>query len=187
MLLKNSKGSIIIPIITTLAVSVGLVSYYFVEYYRIRRMGDFQLIYRANVVSYMSTVKTMLKSQASFVKTMKSSLNGDLWSCLNNPDFDCQVTGEQPFSLIADNGSDASPFYDSASITGFDFDFVKCNSFPSMGCPFRYELTWSAECASVGVCYSPGIIITGVVKTHFSFAKKIILNADNYKMMVRIR
>lgn len=186
-ILNNRKGSIVIPLITTVAITIGLVSYYFSEYYRIRKSVDFQYIYKSNIINYIGTVKTLLLSQSSFVKTMKSTKNGNLWSCLNDPEFNCLVTGAQPLSLVADDGSDASLFHDAATGAGFDYDFNKCSGFPSTSCPFRYELTWSTECATPSNCRLPGILVSGVVKFDPSFAKKYIINADNYKMMVRIR
>lgn len=186
-ILKNKKGSIVIPLITTVAITIGLVSYYFSEYYRIRKSVDFQYIYKSNITNYISTVKTLLLSQTSFIKTMKSTKNGNLWSCLNDPEFNCLVSGAQPFNLVADDGSDASLFHDASASSGFDYDFNKCSSYPSSACPFRYELTWSAECAAPTICYMPGILVTGVVKFDASFSKKYIINAENFKMMVRIR
>jgi len=187
MKLKCSQGSIVIPLLTTVAISIGLVSYYFSEYYRIRKNVDFQYIYKANITNYMGTVKTLLLSQASFIKTMRSATNGNLWSCLNDPEFNCLVAGPQPLSMVADDGSDASLFHDGANGVGFDYDFNKCTSFPSTACPFRYELTWSTECATPSNCRLPGILVSGAVKFDPSFSKRYIINTDNYKMMVRIR
>lgn len=186
-ILKNRNGSIVIPLITTVAITVGLVSYYFSEYYRIRKSVDFQYIYKANIMNYMATVKTLIRSQPAFIKTMKSTKNGNLWSCLNDPEFNCLVSGAQPLSIVADDGSDANLFHDGSSSSGFDYDFNKCNSFPSIGCPFRYELSWTVECSTPSNCRVPGILISGIVKFDSSFSKKYIINPENYKMMVRIR
>jgi hypothetical protein len=187
MFLKSQKGSIIIPMITTVLVTISLVSYYYFEYYRLRRMGDVQLVYRANIVSHITTVKSVLSSQTGLIKTLKSALNSNLWDCVNNPEYDCNVSGEQPLTLITDEGSDLSPFSRGSASYGFDYDFKQCSTFPSNACPFRYELTWSAECPTIGVCNSPGIIVSGVVKMHSSFSKKMIINPENYKLMYRVR
>ena len=142
----------------------------------------------ANFKIYVSSVSAILRSQTAFIKSMKSNLNGSLWSCINNVEFACAQITPFPFSLIGDTGDDTHLFNDPSPDKGLDFDVEACSGYPSIRCPFRYELSWHAECQTMTpTCQSPDIFLEGHLKISKQANTYLLLNTTNFDMLVRLR
>lgn len=149
-------------------VVVLFLSIFFLSFFMSQRTDQSQIMRRrSSTKAYIETliysIEAALKSQQSYIKTVKSSLNkngADLEQCLNNPAFDCPI-GVYPFSLLDDLGN---VIIDSASSSaGFNLSYVTCSTFdavPPAGCVYRYEMTWQPTCAAAP-CFNPQIQVNG--------------------------
>lgn len=188
MNLKNKKGSIIFSLLVTTGVMVASISYYFTQMSLSQKMNNNRLMISTGLKAHVVSLQSILRSQGSLIKTLKSNSNGDLWSCINNAEFFCSQLTPAPLNVFTEMGNGLVPFVDSSANKGLTESLEVCSSFPSLACPFRYELTWYAECpALTASCRSPDIFIEGGLKIAGNIVGVINLNPANYALLMRIK
>lgn len=161
------------------------VCYYYYNAFLLRKLEDQKLMHVSNLTAYVHSVKSLLNSQRAVMGSVQLPGNGDLYKCLNDPEFDCAVAAEQDFILLNDDGT---VFNDPTSATaGIDSTAAACNSYPSIRCPFRYELKWSRECMGLGPCRSPDLYIRGQLQVGVFSSLKFNINPVNFNLQVKLR
>lgn len=122
--------------------------------------------------SVRQNIQVLVRNQSSWVKTTHMSLNASPggMGCLNDG-TPCTENGSASGTPITNR---RFAIYDPAgtlifdatnTANGFTFDGTPCSSFSQSGndeCPFRFELTWSAQCTS-GSCVNPVVKVTGAL------------------------
>lgn len=187
-LLKNERGSILVVVIAALAITTGFLAFYFTEQYAIQKLDKSRVVVGSTIKTYMASVHSYLISQRSLLKTLKSPLNGDLWRCANDPNFDCPQTAPTALTVISELGDDTNPFSNPAPSAGLDLNMAPCMTYPSLNCPFRYEMTWYADCVPVaGACYAPDLYAAGKLVIATSVEGVLSLNTANYNLLVKIK
>lgn len=181
---RNQRGSIVIAMLVAIAMSIiGLVAALMQRSSQQSKL-DRQLLVSIGVRGYVYSVRSLLLSQASFVKSARSPLNPSFWSCLNDPEFDCApVAGPQNFFMLADDGS---TFLDLSPGRGLDRAMNPCTGHPSVSCPFRFELKWERTCGTPTDCRSPSIMISGDLLIADS-EEAIAVNPELYRVRLVIR
>jgi hypothetical protein len=169
----------------SLTIAAMSVCYYYYNSFLLRKLEDQKLMYVSNLTAYTHSIKSLLNSQKSVMTSAQLPANGDFFKCLNDPEFDCTVATEQNFVLMNEDGS---VFNDTSSATaGIDGTGVACNSYPSLQCPFRYELKWSRECVSVGPCRTPDLYIRGQLFVGDFSSMKFNINPVNFTVQMKLR
>jgi hypothetical protein len=184
--LLNHRGSILFPMVVAISIAAMSIFYYYSNAYLMRKLEDQKLSNVSNLSAYVQSVRALLNSQSALMKSVQLAGNGSLASCLNDPEFDCiGVATEQNFVLASEDGS---IFNDPTSASnGVDPGGLACNSFPSITCPFRYELKWSRECVGLGPCRSPDLFIRGQLVIANLSSLKFNINPSNYAFQVKLR
>ena len=160
-----------------MVIAIGItafsISYYYYNAFLFRKLEDQKIVHVSQLSAFENSVKALLAA------------NGDFYRCLNDPEFDCAVAAEQDFTLLNETGA---AFIDPTKATsGIDSATQACNNFPSLTCPFRYELKWSRECVGLGPCRSPDLYIRGQLKIADLPSMKFNLNVANFSFQVKIR
>jgi hypothetical protein len=145
-----------------------------------------KLVHVSNLTAYTQSVKSLLISQRSLMSSLQLPANGNLYQCLNDPEYDCNVAAEQNFTLMNDDGT---VFNDPTSASnGITSTLQKCTDFPSVNCPFRYELKWSRGCVTPsGPCRTPDLYVRGQLVVGTLAGIKFNINPANYTLQVKIR
>jgi len=183
--IRGSRGSLIFPMVIAIGITAFSISYYYYNAFLFRKLEDQKLVHVSQLTAYVHSIKALLNSQSAFIQSAQLAANGDFFRCLNDPEFDCAVATEQNFTLINETGV---VFNDTTLATaGIDSATAACNSFPSITCPFRYELKWSRECVGLGPCYSPDLYIRGQLLLGNLPSIKFNLNAVNFAFQVKVR
>ena len=168
-----------------LGVAAMSVWYYYHNAFMMRKMEDQKLVHVSNLTAYMQSVKALLKSQGGVMLSAQLPANDPFLQCLNDPEYDCQMATEQNFILMNEDGT---VFNDPTKATaGIDSLTLACDSFPSVNCPFRYQLKWSRECVGMGPCRSPDLFIRGELVVGGVPGIKYNINPVNYSFQVKIR
>lgn len=146
----------------------------------------------------MGQVQSQLKLTAAMIQNRMSGLieNDKIWSGVvnhgnNSSTFACRLAGGNcsgatgPFTFA---DLDGTLYTNHKSATaGLDIFGEPCDSFKDSGsdlCPFRYELTWTAECKPAEIdpnCSNPYDHVVGVLKFKPS-STSLVLNTDTYKI-----
>lgn len=217
----SSRGNIILPMVIALA--IAFVTAFTVIAREImsqaQRMQTQNTLYSLDVLR--TNVKTALNKPESFLLTINNPLNRttspsalharengtDLFSCLNNPTYNCARTGAiamtDPCRLIAvvaadspGNTASAPPSGNTKFVVnstdqseGVTFDGQRCTGFSKTAgsgsdtCPFRFEFLWYPECPPTGNCYLPRIFVKGTLyfnpSTPFAQAG-FVINTSRY-------
>ncbi len=172
-----------------MVIAIGItafsISYYYYNAFLFRKLEDQKIVHVSQLSAFENSVKALLNSQRAFMTSAQLAANGDFYRCLNDPEFDCAVAAEQDFTLLNETGA---AFIDPTKATsGIDSATQACNNFPSLTCPFRYELKWSRECVGLGPCRSPDLYIRGQLKIADLPSMKFNLNVANFSFQVKIR
>lgn len=172
--------------VVSLSIAAMSISYYYYNAFLMRKLEDQKLVHVSNLSAYAQSIRALLNSQAAMMKSVALPGNGDLARCLNDPEFDCiGVDTERNFILMSDDGTvfnDPTP-----ANNGVDSGGLACDTFPSVNCPFRYELKWSRECVGLGPCRSPDIFIRGQLVLANLSSFKFNINPVNYTLQVKLR
>ncbi|MGZ5278795.1 MAG: hypothetical protein ACXWC9_02560 [Pseudobdellovibrionaceae bacterium] len=184
-IIQGSRGNLIFPMVMAIGITAFSVSYYYYNAFLFRKLEDQKLVHVSQLTAYEYSIKALLNSQAAFIQSAQLPANGDFWSCLNDPEFDCAVATEQNFALLNETGA---PFNDTTLATaGIDSAALPCNTFPSITCPFRYELKWSRECIGLGPCQTPDLFIRGQLILGDLPSVKFNINAVNFTFQTKVR
>ncbi len=192
---NGPTGSIIIPMVVALGLTVFAISYYYTQYFFLKKLDEYRLIYSQNFKIHAESVRGLLRNQGSIVQTLSHPLNndgtagptGDLYKCATDSTYNCFTNHPQGvYTKLALINEDGTVFSDSHTAEGFAIDFSRCTTFPSAGCSMRYELTWYTECA-VSPCYLPNIYLVGGLMTLEVVGRHIALNAANYKTVLKVK
>lgn len=184
---QNARGFIIIPMIISVALLVLSATLYYANYYTYRRIDSTRLLYHQNLTVLQQTIKAHLMSPRALIKSGKSALNPGFWDCLTNTNLSCTTITPAVFNLMADDGDDSHLVIDAGAGQGLTAELKACSSYPSLACPFRYNLNWERECPTLMPCPVPGIIITGSLQVSAQLLKVLPLRVDNYKLFYRVR
>lgn len=160
--------------------------YYYFNAFQMRKLEDQKLVHVSNLTAYQYSLRALLNSQNAFMASAQHASNSVFYRCLNQPDYDCNVTNPQDFTLV---NADGTVLNDSSNASsGIDSGMQACTSFPSVSCPFRFELKWSRECVAVsGPCYSPDLYIRGQLVVADLPSVKFNINPANYIFEVKVR
>ncbi len=159
--------------------------YFYFNAFQIRKLEDQKLVHVSNLTAYEYSLRALLNNQSSLMASAQLTNNSLFLRCLNDPEYDCNVTTPQHFVLLSGDGT---VFNDSSDPSrGIDSGMQTCTSFPSLTCPFRYELKWSRECVGLGPCYSPDLIIRGELLVASLPSIKFNINPANYTFEVKVR
>ncbi len=184
----RQKGSIIFPLVIAVGVAVASLSVYFNQMALIRKLDTNRLMVAAALKAHVASIQALLYSQKAMMKTLKSSLNGELWNCMNNVEYACAQLTPTGLSLISETGNDTNPFVDKTAGRGLTATLQPCSGYPSVSCPFRYELTWHAECALLTPsCNSPDIFIDGQLLIAPNVVGVVALNPTHYTISWKVR
>lgn len=184
MRIRNNQGSIIFPMIVALTLAIFSISYYYYNALMIRKIEDQKLLMVFNLKAYVASSKALIVSPHAFFQSAKLTANGDFLKCLNDPEFNCPQTTEADFYL---NNEDGTLFMDMTTGVGFTPTMDSCINYPSLACPFRYELKWFAECVVGSGCYSPDLFIRGELKVAKLGGIRNLINPENFKILIKIR
>ncbi|HWU42438.1 MAG TPA: hypothetical protein VN132_03335 [Bdellovibrio sp.] len=185
---RRQRGSIIFPLIIAVAVAVASLSIYYSQMALVHKIGNNRLMIGTALKAHVSSVQAMIISQKSMMKTLKSGLNGNLWRCLNDVEYTCTQSTPSPLSLISETGDDTNPFVDQTAGTGLSANLDPCTGYPSLNCPFRYEMTWHAECSDgTGSCKAPDLFFEGNLLVADNVKGVISLNTKTYYLLYRVR
>jgi hypothetical protein len=183
--ISNTKGAALLVMMTALTSGILYMCYYFYNSFSLRKVEDQKLVHVSNLTAYTQSTKSLLISQKAFMNSAQLPVNGAFYQCLNNPEYDCNVAVEQNFTLLSEDGT---IFNDPSSAgNGITSTLLPCTSFPSVDCPFRYELKWSRECIGSGPCRTPDLFIRGQLVVGNLAGIKFNLNPVNYTLQVKIR
>lgn len=181
----NERGSLIFPMVIAIGISAFSISYYYYNSFMIRKMEDQKLVHVSQLSAYEQSVKALLNSQRALMLSAQLAANGDFFSCLNDPEYDCVVPSEQDFTLLNETGA---MFIDPSNATnGLDSAMQNCTTYPSITCPFRYELKWSRECIGLGPCRTPDLFIRGQLVVASLPSIKFTINPVNFAFQVKVR
>lgn len=159
--------------------------YFFYNSFSLQKIEDQKLVHVSNLTAYTHSIKSLLVSQVAMMSSAQLPANGNFYQCLNNPEFDCNVTAEQAFTLMNEDGS---IFNDPTSASnGITSNLQTCTNFPSVNCPFRYELKWSRECIDPGPCRTPDLFVRGQLVVGNLAGIKFNINPVNYTLQVKVR
>lgn len=185
---SNQRGSVLIPILIALGITFACLSVYFYQIAQIRRLDSGRILITTGMKAYVSSVQALLMSQRALIKTLKSGLNGDLWNCTNNVEYTCTQTTATAAALISENGDDSTPFLSPTAGNGLSQTLGNCTGYPSVACPFRYEITWRAECpAAAASCQSPSIFLEGRLLIANSIAGILSFNPAAYALTLQVK
>lgn len=185
--LQETRGFIVIPLIIVVALLILSSTLYYANYYTYRRIDNSRMTYHQNLTVLQQSVKALLMSPRAFVKSAKSALNPNFWDCLTNTDIPCTKVTPAPFTLIPDDGDDTHLYVDMAAGKGFTAELKACSGFPSLSCPFRYNLVWERECPTLMPCAVPGIVVSATMQVSAQFLKVLPIKVDGYKLFYRVR
>lgn len=184
----NQRGSILIPLLMALGVTFASLSVYFYQMTQIRRLDSNRILVTYGLKAFTSSVQALILSQKALVKTLKSPLNGNLWRCANDVEYSCSQTAPIAMSLLTETGDDTNPFVNATAGTGLSISLAPCTGYPSLTCPFRYELHWHSECPTLAAsCPSPDIIVEGNLLIASSVAGVIALNPETYNLSIKVK
>lgn len=187
MSLRNQSGSFLIAFIFSLSIAVMSAAFYYNNQFFIQKISYSKLLYLKSFESLHDSVVNVLFSQAAFVKTVTSVSNAGLERCLRDSNYSCPV-GTYPLNLFIDDSPAATPWLPMATGNGLGLGLENCTSFPSMQCPFRYDLKWTSECdLNQAACPLPGIVVTGELSIHPQLPLKTFFNTDRIKLTMRLR
>ena len=185
---RNQKGSLVFPLIIAVGVAVASLSVYYSQMAMIRRLDANRLLVAAAMKAHVASIQALLYSQKAMMKTMKSNLNGNLWRCVNDVEYECGQLTPSPLSLISETGNDTNPFVDAAPGKGLSASLAPCSGYPSVSCPFRYELNWYIECpALTPTCTVPDIFIDGNLKIADTIAGVVSMKASRFSLSLKVR
>lgn len=184
-----NRGFIFLGNIVALLLAIFTVSFYMSQ-----RVDQSQFVRRRGsnkgfVESLIFSIDAALKSQSSYINTMKSSLNksgANLERCLNDPAYDCPI-GVYPFSVLDDSG--ATIIDSSTTSSGFDANYNPCNTFDapiSASCTIRYQMTWEPTCTAAP-CYNPQIQVKGRLLIQTNDKAAINLKTNEYDTSFNLR
>lgn len=183
--LRHQNGSILFPLLISISITAMSVFYFYFNSFQMRRLEDQKLVHVSNLTAYQNSVRALLNSQGPLMASAQLPANGNFFRCLNDPEFNCNVTTPQNFTLL---NADGTTFLDPSNPgQGLDSGMQICTSFPSLSCPFRYELKWTRECYGFGPCYSPDLIIKGQLVVGDLPSVKFNINPVNYTFEVKVR
>ena len=154
---------------------------------------NLRAINSGSALAYQSSINNLLLSQQAFIKSARAVINAPLWSCLNDPEYDCQVAGDQDFYLFSDEQNPATDvaFVDMSADHGLTEQFTPCTggaSFPSTTCPYRYELKWRRTCiGAASPCNSPSIFITGRLRIAGLSLLKLYVGSRDFDIDLQVR
>lgn len=184
---QRNQGFIVIPLIIVVALLILSSTLYYSNYYTYRRIDNSRMTYHQNLTVLQQSVKALLMSPRAFIKSGKSALNPGFWDCLTNTNVSCTTVTPAAFNLMADDGDDTHLFIDATAAHGFSTELKPCATFPSLSCPFRYNLVWERECPTLMPCHVPGLVVSGTLQVSSQFLKVVPLKVDSYKLYYRVR
>lgn len=185
--LQSEEGSIIVAILVALAITMGFLGFHYSEKMALQKLDKSRVIVGSSIKTHIASLHSIMTSQKSLIKTLKTPLNGDLWRCINDVEYDCPQTSPTPMTIISELGDDSNPYSSPAASSGLDLNMNTCGSYPSLTCPFRYELVWYAECVVGGPCFSPDVYVEGKLVVAPSVVGVLNLNTANYNLLMKIR
>lgn len=187
MKLRNQSGGILIAFIFCLGIAVMTIGFYYSNQFFIRKINYSKLLYLKGFEAIHDSVINVLFSPLAYVKTATDPANGDLERCLRDSTYLCP-TGTRPLSLYLDDSAPGSPWLSMLANQGLSPDLSSCNTFPSIECPFRYDLKWVAECElNQASCSLPIVNVTGTLEIHPDLPLKNFFNTSRVQLLMRIR
>ncbi|MEN0057403.1 MAG: hypothetical protein AAGB31_01105 [Bdellovibrio sp.] len=184
MTIRNSRGSLIFPMVIALMIMIFSIFYFYHNAFMVRKVEDQRLLSVGGLKALVVSTKALLNSPHAFMTSAQLTSNGSFWNCLNNPNFNCNVSTEQDFNLLNEDGT---LYVDMTAGRGYTPTFESCDSYPSLACPFRYELKWFRECVGPGACYSPDLFIRGQLVIANIGGLKNLINPESYDFLVKVR
>jgi hypothetical protein len=183
--IRHQSGSILFPLLISISITAMSVFYFYFNSFQMRKLEDQKLVHVSNLTALENSARALLNSQGPLMASAQLAANGNFFRCLNDPEFNCNVATPQNFTLLS---ADGSTFLDPTNPSqGLDSGMQTCTSFPSLSCPFRYELKWYSQCIGFGPCYSPDLIIQGRLVVGDLPSVKFNINPVNYSFEVKVR
>lgn len=185
----REDGGMILPILMALSITVASLSFYFSQMIELQKISNNRLLIDANLRAYVSSLRSLIFSQRALMKTIRFSANNNLQFCINDVEFVCDQTARSPLTLVPDTwtapGDDV--ILDPAAGMGMTTKMQPCSSYPSVGCPFRYEIDWYIECPLLAAsCRSPDVFLEGRLRVSDK-VMGTVLNPAAYAFSLRIK
>lgn len=184
IIIENKKGQMSIIFVLILAAMVLTSILTYTNYYVSQKTITLKLIYSTNLTILQRRIESYILNPKSFEKTMNSNLNPSLRECLQNPTVPCSANTPLALNLISENLNVDDSILASDN---FNTEMKKCTGFPSLSCPFHFNIVWDKECPTAMPCLSPGYIVRVTTLVSPQFQSKVILNTSWKSAVYRIR
>ena len=163
--LSSTKGMSLIEvmIVITIMSLIGLGTATLMKnMFSIQRRANIKQV----VKQYQNELEALLKNDQSWAFTVNLGGNTSSLGCLRDGSAGCANAFTDTDFQVQDTAN-AIFFNGNSGTDGFDFNGQRCTAWTAAGndaCPFRYTLTWVAECpVGVNPCIKPQVVITGTL------------------------